>query len=51
MTLADMMHDGLRSVVLASLLASQNGDLVELKNIQQESIEKSSDFKKYLSTL
>ncbi len=51
MTLADMMHDGLRSVVLASLLASQNGDLAELKNIQQESIEKSSDFKKYLSTL
>lgn len=51
MTLADMMHDGLRSVVLASLLAAQNGDLAELKNIKEESIEKSQDFKKYLTTL
>ncbi|MEK2643898.1 HAMP domain-containing methyl-accepting chemotaxis protein [Bdellovibrio sp. BCCA] len=51
MTLADMMHDGLRSVVLASLLSAESGEASELKNIQKESEEKSEEFKKYLSAL
>lgn len=51
MTLADMMHDGLRSVVLASLVAAETGDTQGLKEIQKEAEEKSADFSKYLTTL
>src|SRR6478752_4043500 len=48
MTLADMMHDGLRSVVLASLVAAENNDKEELKAIVEETKEKAGDFQKYL---
>lgn len=51
MTLADMMHDGLRSVVLASLLAAASNDQESLKQITEESKEKAEDFQKYLSEL
>ncbi|WP_374076996.1 methyl-accepting chemotaxis protein [Bdellovibrio bacteriovorus] len=51
MTLADMMHDGLRSVVLASLIASEENNTKDLEEIKKESEEKSEDFKKYLSAL
>lgn len=51
MTLADMMHDGLRAVVLASLLASENNDAKALEEIKKESEEKAADFKKYLAVL
>lgn len=51
MTLADMMHDGLRSVVLASLVASETSDVEGLKIIKAEAQEKSEDFKKYLIAL
>lgn len=51
MTLADMMHDGLRSVVLASLLAAEGNDANELSAIAKEASEKSDDFKQYLANL
>lgn len=51
MTLADMMHDGLRSVALASLLASESNDMNELATIAKEATEKSDDFGKYLANL
>lgn len=51
MTLADMMHDGLRSVVLAALLAAEGNDANELDAITKEAAEKSDDFKKYLANL
>lgn len=51
MTLADMMHDGLRSVVLASLLAAESNDANELSAIGKEATEKSDEFKKYLASL
>lgn len=51
MTLADMMHDGLRSVVLASLVAAEEKNQTQLVEIQKEALEKSEEFKKYLTTL
>ncbi|WII72073.1 methyl-accepting chemotaxis protein [Bdellovibrio sp. 22V] len=51
MTLADMMHDGLRSVVLASLLASESNNAEELAEIKKETAQKSEDFRKYLTNL
>lgn len=51
MTLADMMHDGLRSVVLASLLAAEGNEAENLKEIAQETEEKAQDFKQYLKNL
>ncbi|KYG69174.1 hypothetical protein AZI87_08140 [Bdellovibrio bacteriovorus] len=50
MTLADMMHDGLRSVVLASLLAAENNP-EQLKEIKTEAQEKSEEFQQYLEAL
>ena len=41
MTLADMMHDGLRSVLLASLLAAESNNQEDLKSIKEEVKEKS----------
>lgn len=40
MTLADMMHDGLRSVVLASLVAAEGKDSQGLQEIAKEAEEK-----------
>ncbi len=51
MTLADMMHDGLRGVVYSSLVAAQAKNIEELKEIRTECDEKSSDFEKYLNIL
>ncbi|KYG66537.1 hypothetical protein AZI86_05690 [Bdellovibrio bacteriovorus] len=51
MTLADMMHDGLRSVVLASLLAAEANNQEGLKAIKEETKEKAADFTKYLTEL
>ncbi|WP_374027838.1 methyl-accepting chemotaxis protein [Bdellovibrio bacteriovorus] len=51
MTLADMMHDGLRSVVLASLLAAESNEADNLKAIAQETEEKAGDFQRYLQAL
>lgn len=51
MTLADMMHDGMRSVVLASLVAAERQDVETLNSIKKEASEKSKDFKKYLEVL
>lgn len=51
MTLADMMHDSLRSVVLASLVAAEGNDPADLKNITEETQEKAGDFDKYLAEL
>ncbi|WP_374034592.1 methyl-accepting chemotaxis protein [Bdellovibrio bacteriovorus] len=51
MTLADMMHDGLRSVVLASLLAAEGNEAENLKAIAQETEEKAGDFQRYLQAL
>lgn len=51
MTLADMMHDGLRSVVLASLVAAAEGQTENLAEIKNEAQEKSADFTKYLEAL
>ncbi|OQW46921.1 MAG: hypothetical protein A4S09_03170 [Proteobacteria bacterium SG_bin7] len=51
MTLADMMHDGLRGVVYSALVAAQKGRLKDLKQIQEECSEKSETFEKYLNEL
>lgn len=51
MTLADMMHDGLRSVVLAALVAAESKDQSKLQESLQEAGEKSADFRRYLSDL
>jgi methyl-accepting chemotaxis protein len=51
MTLADMMHDGLRSVALAALLAAESKDTKNLEAAAEEVKEKSAAFKKYLSEL
>ncbi|MEN0059424.1 MAG: methyl-accepting chemotaxis protein [Bdellovibrio sp.] len=51
MTLADMTHDALRSVVLASLLAAERENQEDLKASHEEAEEKSQDFRKNLSNL
>lgn len=51
MTLADMMHDGLRSVVLASLLAAESNDEQGLKEAGEEAKEKAAEFTAYLENL
>jgi methyl-accepting chemotaxis protein len=49
MTLVDMMHDGLRSVVLESILVSEHPTDAGFKEIQKESDEKSQLMKNYIS--
>lgn len=51
MTLADMMHDGLRSVALAALVAAESKDQATLKATIDEAKEKAEEFEKYLSEL
>lgn len=51
MTLADMMHDGLRAVVFNALFAAEEKNVDELKELTKEVEEKSQDFSKYLSEL
>lgn len=51
MTLADMMHDGLRSVVLAALVAAESKDEEGLQESLSEVKEKSEDFRTYLGEL
>ncbi|XGC80700.1 methyl-accepting chemotaxis protein [Bdellovibrio bacteriovorus] len=51
MTLADMMHDGLRSVVLASLVAAESKDEQGLKEAIEEAKAKAADFTAYLENL
>lgn len=51
MTLADMMHDGLRSVVLASLLAAERQQQDQMQEILKETDEKSEEFQTYLKAL
>lgn len=51
MTLADMMHDGLRGVVFSAIVAAQNKDQEALKEAVGECDEKANDFEKYLNSL
>jgi methyl-accepting chemotaxis protein len=51
MTLADMMHDGLRSTVLAALIASEEKNEEDLKSVQEEVKEMAKDFSTYLGNL
>lgn len=51
MTLADMMHDGLRSVVLAAVVAAESNDSEGLQESISEAKEKSDDFRAYLGEL
>ncbi len=51
MTLADMMHDGLRGVVMEALLQSTQGHKDKLDELAKEIGEKSADFEKYLGEL
>lgn len=51
MTMADMMHDGLRSVALAAIIAGNQADKTELMEIKKETEEKAKDFATYLGEL
>jgi methyl-accepting chemotaxis protein len=51
MTLADMMHDGLRAVVYNSLVAADANNTDELKELKAEADEKGADFAKYIMNL
>lgn len=48
-TLADMMHDGLRAIVYKAILGSQNNDATLVKEAREEVKEFSENFKIYLS--
>lgn len=51
MTLADMMHDGLRSVVMEIIIQSGNNDKQSVESLLTELHEKSGDFRKYIENL
>ncbi len=51
MTLADMMHDGLRAVVFRSILAAQSKDMTELEAAENEYKEFSENIIQYLSDI
>ncbi len=51
MTLADMMHDGIRGVVAESLLAANEKDQKASDELLKELHEKCADFEKYISVL
>ncbi len=51
MTMADMMHDGLRAVVTGSLLAAIENDVESLKGSYKEVQEKGSEFRKDIGIL
>lgn len=50
-TLADMMHDGLRGVVMESLYLHQKGERESLKALNEEIQEKINNFRQYFSEL
>ena len=49
MTMVDMMHDGLRAVVLEAILLSKEGNFEALKAVKEEAVEKSDSMKNYIS--
>ncbi len=51
MTLADMMHDGMRGVVAEALVMANQKDEAALKDLEKEIEEKSTDFIKYIGVL
>lgn len=51
MTLADMMHDGLRAVVFNALYAMEDKKSEELAELIKEADEKSQNFSNYLTSL
>lgn len=51
MTLADMMHDGLKAVAYKSIVAVNNGDSKLVEEVQGEVKELSANFRLYLDTL
>ncbi|MFN9065780.1 MAG: MCP four helix bundle domain-containing protein, partial [Bdellovibrionales bacterium] len=51
MVMADMLHDGLRAVVMESYLASLKNDPNHLEQLVTESKEKSQEFHQYLNAL
>jgi methyl-accepting chemotaxis protein len=51
MTLADMMHDGLRAVVYRALIAADGATEEERKEISEESKEMSENFNTYISAI
>ncbi|WP_176400946.1 MCP four helix bundle domain-containing protein [Bdellovibrio sp. SKB1291214] len=51
MTLADMMHDGLRAVARGALLSAKTGDKAGLEESQTEVKEMSANFKNYIGKL
>jgi methyl-accepting chemotaxis protein len=51
MTLADMMHDGMRAVVVESLLFSVKGERESLASLATEAEEKSAEFQAHIDAL
>jgi len=51
MTLADMMHDGLRAVVYRSLLVAEGDDLSARKEVRDELAEMSTKLGEYVQTI
>ncbi len=49
MTLVDMMHDGIRSVVLEAILTYEHNDKTKIKDVQKEGHEKAEDMKNYIN--
>lgn len=51
MTLADMMHDGLRAVAISAILESAKGNKDAFIELDAEVQEKASDFRRYINEL
>jgi len=51
MTLADMMHDGIRGVVAETLVAANEKDAKSIEELGKEADEKCADFEKYIGAL
>lgn len=51
MTLADMMHDGIRANVLSAILASKQKNPEEIKSIKSESVEFAQNIRNYVHAL
>lgn len=51
MTLADMMHDGIRGVVAEALVGANEKNIEAVKKLVGETDEKCADFQKYISVL
>lgn len=50
-TLADMMHDGIRAVVLEAILSSEHNDKAKLNELSKEVHEKGNDFISHIESL